>query len=179
MTKYEYDAIGRRTKVRVLLSGTDYLDTTYTYDANGRMLTMTSPGSLTYTYHYDSLGNMDYMDDPQSLRTSYTYDADNRRLTVTQPNGTTQGLITTYTYDWKTGQVASIVYERNTTSGDDITVSYAYDNNGRVTGITDGNGQLWTKSYDALGRMLTLTTPNPGSGTRTHTIWYDGNWATS
>ncbi len=47
ITKYEYDALGRRTKVSVLLSGTDYLDTTYTYDDNGRMLTMTQPGSLT------------------------------------------------------------------------------------------------------------------------------------
>ena len=125
ITKYEYDALGRRTKTSVLLSGSDYLDTTYTYDDNGRMLTMTQPGGLTFTYHYDALGNMDYMDDPQSLRTSYAYDKDNRRLTITQPNGTTQGLITTYAYDWKTGQVSSIVSERNTTSGDDITVSYA------------------------------------------------------
>ena len=35
-------------------------------------------------------------------------------------------------YDWKTGQVSSIVYERDTTLGNDITVSYGYDACGRL-----------------------------------------------
>ena len=174
VTKYEYDALGRRTKTRVLLSGSDYLDTTYAYDANGRMLSMTQPGSLTWEYAYDDLGNLATLTDPQGLDTTYTYDLDNRRLSITQPNGTTQGLITTYAYDWKTGQVSSIVYERNTTSGDDITVSYGYDANGRATGITDGRGQQWGKTYDALGRLASLTTPVSPTGAHTHYIYYDG-----
>jgi YD repeat-containing protein len=47
-------------------------------------------------------------------------------------------------------------------SGDDITTTYTLDDNGRPTTIADPRGNSWTKAYDAMGRMTTLTTPNPG-----------------
>ena len=100
-----------------------------------------------------------------------TYDKDNRLLTRTTPNGK----VVTNTYDWKTGGVSSVLSEINATAADDITMSYAFDANGRTTTVTDGRGNAWAKGYDAMGRMTTLTTPNPGAGAYTHTITYNGN----
>ena len=171
INKFEYDELGRRVLSQTLLSGTTYLDTEYTYDDNNKMTLLSAPGGYEYEYEYDDLGNLTSSTDPASEETEYTYDLDNRQLTKTDP----VGVVATNAYDWKTGRVSSVVTEINATSGDDITVSYAYDANGRPTTITDGRGYDWTKAYDAMGRMTTLTTPNPGSGAYTHTIVHDGN----
>ena len=171
INKFEYDELGRRVLSQTLLSGTTYLDTEYTYDDNNKMTLLSAPGGYEYEYEYDDLGNLTSSTDPASEETEYTYDLDNRQLTKTDP----VGVVATNAYDWKTGRVSSVVTEINATSGDDITVSYAYDANGRPTTITDGRGYDWTKAYDAMGRMVTLTTPNPGSGAYTHTIVHDGN----
>jgi YD repeat-containing protein len=89
---------------------------------------MTLPGAYTMQYLYDDLGNVTRATDTNGDYTDYTYDLDNRKLTEVQPNG----LRTTWVYtEWKTRSLSSVLQERNTTSGDDITTSYNYDANGR------------------------------------------------
>jgi uncharacterized protein RhaS with RHS repeats len=90
---------------------------------------------------------------------TYTYDLLGRRLTMTDAAGTA-----TWTYDPLTGQPASA-------DGlfDNDTLAFTWDPAGRRTGTTlsdDPNvgGALRAAisySYDALGRMATVTTPVP------------------
>ncbi|MCC7478959.1 hypothetical protein IT575_10945 [bacterium] len=47
--------------------------------------------------------------------------------------------------------------------------------NGRNLTTVDGRGNTWSNSWDAMGRRLTLVTPNPGGGAFTHSMYYDGN----
>ncbi|UNM08208.1 MAG: RHS repeat protein [Planctomycetales bacterium] len=171
VTKNTYDALNRTTKSEVLLSGMDYLATEMEYDDNNRVTTRTAPGGYDTVYTYDNLGNVTTITDPNSDDTDFTYDADNRILTKSPPNG----LVETTTYDWKTRGVATVTNKMSASSGDDITTTYTRDDNGQVTGTEDGRGNDWTKTYDAMGRNLTLVTPNPGSGSYTWTKTYDGN----
>jgi YD repeat-containing protein len=166
-TQIEYDELNRRKEVRVLLSGSDFLETKYSYDLNNRVLVTTQPGNYTTTNTWDVLGNLTQFTDTNGDDTDYTYDLDNRRATQTRPNG----LVTTWVYDWKTRQIANTVQEIDTNSANDITTSYSYDDNGQPLTITDGNGNAWTKTYDAMLRMVSLTMPN----TNAHTITLDGN----
>jgi YD repeat-containing protein len=170
---FNYDQLGRRVSSGTLLTVAPevVLTKSYVFDNNNRVVRMVAPGGYSYVSDYDDLGNLASSTDPASEVTTYAYDKDNRLVTKTDA----VGVVTTNTYEWKTGRVASVLTELNATSADDITMAYSYDANGQPVTITDGRGYAWTKAYDALGRMVSLVTPNPGSGAYTHTIVYDGN----
>jgi YD repeat-containing protein len=167
ITTITYDELGRRKMVGTLLSGSDYLDVSFEYNLNDWTTKISRPGGYETNVTYTDFGQVYTSTDSAGDVTTNTYDYNNRPDTVTQPSG----LVMTYSYDWKTEQVSSILYERNASSGDDITVGYTYDDNGRVTTITDGKSQPWGKTYDAMGRMTVLT--NPASVQ--HQLTYDGN----
>jgi YD repeat-containing protein len=167
ITTIIYDELGRRKTVSTLLSGSDYLDTIYEYNLNDWLIKMTLPGGYEYIYTYTDFGFLFTRTDPAGDTTTNIYNYNNWLSTSTYPSG----LVMTYSYDWKTQQVSSILYERNASSGDDITVSYGYDDNGRVTSITDGRNLTWGKTYDAMGRMTALANPSSTS----FSLVYDGN----
>src|SRR6185295_8504434 len=103
-----------------LLSGSDYLDTLFEYALDNRTKKVTLPGGYETNYTYYDFGNVLTITDAAGDVTTNTYDYNNRPDTATYPSG----LVITYSYDWKTQQVSSILYERNSTGADDITVSY-------------------------------------------------------
>jgi len=70
------------------------LPTTYTYDARGRMSTVTQ-GTRTVTYAYDPQGNLASITDPLSRATQLAYDAVGRITRQTQPDGS----VITFRYD--------------------------------------------------------------------------------
>jgi len=176
---YTYDPVGNRlTKTK------DGVITTYTYDANDRLLTENGT-----TYTYDNNGNTlskteiaqitpyeyDYENRLTTATingqaTSYTYDGDGNRISKTDSAGTTNYLVDASN---NTG-FAQVVLETDGigatiasyTYGDDLismnragVVSYYhYDGLGSTRNLTDSLGNLtdayW---YYAFGELLTKT----------------------
>jgi RHS repeat-associated protein len=104
--------------------------TGYTYDAAGRLATLTNPYGLAVGYTYDAAGNLSEMVYPGNKKVVYSYDAVNRMKTAT--------------IDWLPGKPLA---------------TYIYDDAGRMTGITNFNGIATTYGYDAANRLASITSP--------------------
>ncbi|HEX5182072.1 MAG TPA: RHS repeat-associated core domain-containing protein [Allosphingosinicella sp.] len=143
---YTYDALNRVTFKN--LPGTEP-DVTYTYDNLDRLTGASQTGnSLSYTY--DALGRRLTETGPQGTVTS-TYDIAARRTQITWPDS----FYVNYDY-LVTGEVSAI-RENGAVSGVGVLASYAYDNLGRRSSISRGNGTSTTYGYDAVSRLTSLT----------------------
>lgn len=136
--------------------------TAYTYDAHGRMTSMTLKDLATdeeretaYTYYANTvdpngntvLGRIDTITAPNGAVTKYTYNANLLVQTVTEAYGQTYAQTTSYTYDAAK----------------------------RIAAITTPNGAVTALTYDSLGRMLTSTRANGTALAATTTFAYDDN----
>lgn len=144
-------------------------DTLYTYDATGRLNTVTDPKNQSTTHVYaadDSLVSTTYSNTTIATpAVSYIYDAVYPRVT-TMVDGTGT---TSYTYKavgvLGAGQVSSV----DGPLADDL-ITYTFDELGRTTvRAIHGGSNTTTWSYDALGR---ITSEENLLGTFTYT--YDG-----
>lgn len=121
---------------------------TYSYNANGQVLTATGPRTDvndTTTYAYDVEGNLSSVTNPLGHVTQYTgYDAYGRVGTVSAPNG----LVTTFTYHAR-GWPTSI-----TVDGEQTT--YGYDGAGQLTEVRAPGGEILTFGYDAARRLTSI-----------------------
>jgi RHS repeat-associated protein len=122
-------------------------DGTEWYDAQGRLMSITQRGGLSYTAQ-QSGGLLRGIVDPFGHGLQFAYDAQNRLSQVTTPEGT----FITYAYDAQ-GRLAQVTYP------DGSTRKYLYENSTyplALTGLVDERGirfASWT--YDAQGRAAT------------------------
>mgnify|MGYP001042125520 CR=1 FL=1 len=187
-TDYTYDIRGQlatQTQWDVLgSSGTGTLGgdvgtlvTTYTYDAQGRLLqSATGRGADrttldTTSYAYDGLGRLISTTDPLGHVTSYVYTDSNHTLAITQANGLTttqvrnsagQLISSTQSASGQTSRVTTYLYNAAGQSVATIDpagqVSYTfYDADGRVAGTVDATGAVTAISYDADGHVAGTT----------------------
>jgi RHS repeat-associated protein len=149
-TSWERDAQGRATR-EVRADGTT--DTVYTYDATGRLKTVTDPKQQVTTQAYfadDSLSSTTYTNAVIATPTvMYTYSPVYPRIT-TMVDGTGS---TTYTYksagQLGAGQIATVDGPLN----NDV-LAYAYDELGRITERSiNGSANTATWAFDSLGRI--------------------------
>ncbi len=134
------------------------LDSDYTYNGEGEMLTMSYPSTMSnltsspgasYTYSYDSMYRLSGMTDSNhnTIVSGVTYNAANQMLTG----------VDTRTYN-VLGQLTSI------SSGSYENLTYNYPsgtNNGKVSSLYNAiSGETVTYTYDSLNRLLTAN----GSG---------------
>jgi RHS repeat-associated protein len=131
---------------------------TFTYDSRGNVLTATTPLSHATTYTYNALDLPLTVTTPLGRVTTFTYDANGNRLTETNPAGQT----TTFTYD-AAGQVLTATTPLTHQS------VFAYDAHGNLTSVTDPTGRTSTTAYDLLGRETSKT-----AGGLTTLYSYDG-----
>jgi RHS repeat-associated protein len=103
--------------------------TTYTYDANDRLLTEASSAG-TFTSTYDANGNLKTRGNGTNTD-SYTYDAENRLISASVQNGTNPGPVS-YTYD------ADGMRTSKTTGG--VTTTFLTDKNAVFSGATTACG---------------------------------------
>ena len=153
-TKFAYDQLGRTTQTQRTFLGV-WHTMSQTYDALSRITTESFPDGEQVAYNYNTAGWLqsvtatvgpNYINDIQ-------YNARGQKKTVTYGNS----LITTFTYndpvDRPSAPTDFRVFNR-TTSASQQNLTYGYDQNGNVTGITDS---LFTGSrtfaYDDLNRM--------------------------
>jgi RHS repeat-associated protein len=157
-----YDALGRLVE-SVPPDSTEQDPTSYTYDGDGNVLTMTDgAGTTSYTYNADNQlhtvtdtsTNSGYTADDE---VTYAYDADGNRTQMVDGSGTT-----TYTYD-------GLERLESTTDGAGNTVTYGYDDDGNVTCLSypneanntcqdvgSGTG-IVTYDYNAAGETTSMT----------------------
>ena len=138
----------------------------------------TGADAVTTTYHYDAVGNMDWIQDPNLHTTTYTYDERDRKQSMIPPAPyNTQ--VTTWQYDgvgnmtrenrpdntfrqveynamnriWKEHQPRLV-------DGDDLVTTYIYFHSGMLQSVQDPKGQTTLFTYDARNLKSTMTYPN-------------------
>jgi len=148
----------------------------FTYDPSGRLSTMThgtGGTARTSTFTYNPQGFLASLTDPLSRTLSFGYDAAGRVTTQTLPDGR----VIQTSYD-ANGNVASITppsrpahsfgytpvdLEASYTPPDlgigNVATTYTYNADRRLTQVTRPDGQSLTLGYDTGGRLATLTAP--------------------
>ena len=163
--------------------------TEYTYDNHYRVKTEKS-GDETTTYTYDSKGNViSYVTSNEKNNTYYTYNSSGKVVREKSGNDYTY-----YTYDSK-GNVTALatlkkdfkgeipkIYDSSLTCFD--TLSYTYDNKGRVAKEENSDGSSVSYEYDVSGNVTketNVTVENDKTKTTVTTYTYDdmGNLLTT
>ncbi|NEQ47521.1 MAG: hypothetical protein F6K00_29855 [Leptolyngbya sp. SIOISBB] len=172
---YQYDAQGN-------INGITYADGTselFDVDAQGNITRSVNRRGSEILYTYNADGQLTGKTYEDGSAVTYTYDERGNLLTATDASGTIEmeydaanrltfisypsGRSLTYAYN-ADGQRTQMVMQ------DGYTVNYSYDAAGRLETLTDGTGQLIIRyDYDAAGR---LTRETNGNGTVT-TFDYD------
>ena len=147
-TTYGYDANKQLTSITPP-TGTSLGARNLTYDQYGRTATASNGNGVTTTYSYDDLDRllaMDYDTTPASPDVEYSYDTAGRVATRDDVSGTT-----TYSYDSMsrlTSRVHTLDYEP---------VVYSYDKASRLKTTTDGRGTT-EYLYDEAGAQIAQVT---------------------
>ena len=142
---FTYDANGNML-TRSITDGTYTRVWTYTYNANAQVLTAEDPDTNVTTYTYDAYGNVATVKNALSQTTSFSsYNADGYLLTMTDPNG----LVTYLTYDAR-----ERITEKE--AGSYVT-RWAYDAAGNLTKYTVPNGSYLSYAYDTAHRLIKIT----------------------
>ena len=106
------------------------------------------PAKTTFTFTYDASGNLASRTDANGAITTYQYDSLNHPLGIQYPDHTS----VTFTYD---------TLGQRTQMKDSLGVtSYAYDIHGRLSKITDPNGNSVGYSYDPSGMLKRMVYPD-------------------
>jgi RHS repeat-associated protein len=168
------DANGNATAFDLDVSG-NVVRTTYpggdteqaTYDTAGRITSRTNGNGETVSYAYDASGLLVTTTLPGGGTETYTYTPDRLVATVTDARGTTS-----FAYDPTTRELARV------TEPDGRYVRYAYDAGLRRTLMAHAAGagepeDVTRYTYDALGRLETVT--DPAGGVTSYTYDADGN----
>ena len=146
ISTFEWDSLGRK-----LVSNDPNLGQwTYSYDNGGLLLSQTDAKGQTLTFTYDALGRMLSKNYPDSSQVKWHYDepehgASIGRLTrVEYPNGQKSQI-----WDIK-GQV---IRSSQTVSGTSKTMLQTYDALGRIATVTYPDGELLTHYYNDAGQL--------------------------
>jgi len=144
--------------------------TTFVYDADNHMLSMTDAVGNVTSYQYDAVGNRVSTTDGNGHTTQYTYDLLNRLLQTTTPEGGITGL----TYDPVGNKISqSQLQSGSSANGVWATTTYQYDANGHLVTQTDPLGTVTQFTYDAMGNLLSQTSAAGTSDARTVQMEYD------
>ncbi len=124
----------------------------FDYDAAGRVITQTLPDGRVIGYHYDANGNLASLTPPGRLAHRFTYTPIDLNATYTPPSIGTALTQTVYSYN-ADRQLTRV------TRPDGQTVSFGYDNAGRLSGVTFARG-AYTYAYNpATGNLSSIGAP--------------------
>lgn len=162
-----YDANGYVKKVLDV----NNVETQFTYDARGRLLTQTTAQATT-THSYDVNGNRNKSIFPNGMVANYEYDPAKRLLSVSNLAGEKIN----YEYDLEsnlrferiTNSGGAVTYlkehiydalsrEKNTVNSLNQSRTHLYDANGNQTGEIDAKSQTTSRTFDALNQLKLST----------------------
>ncbi len=175
-----FDGLGRPTNTQSSSGqGTIYVERTY--DADGRVYSVTNPHYATSsstdgttTYSYDAMGRTVTVAEPGGNAITSSYIADGTRLLIQQND---EAGNTTNSWFDGLGRINQVNVFPNSVSR----TQYFYDALNNLTRV-DESGSNWsndrirTFTYDSLSRLISAT--NPESGSETYTYDANGNLKT-
>ncbi|MHB0914897.1 MAG: DUF6531 domain-containing protein, partial [Thermoleophilia bacterium] len=171
VTRQIFDAYGNVTDVYKAEGLPEEQHTQMTYNSRNKPLTVTDARGNTTTYSYDATDAYllqigypqvtDYNGAASSYSESFTYNADGLVETSTDRNGD----VTTFTYD-QFGYPDVVTRNSNRLTAEQVVIDYDYDEIGRQTAVTDGNGNRTDFTYNAIDDLLSVTSQvtDPGTG---------------
>ena len=161
VTTYTYNALGKVESVTDSMSHR----TEFTYNSRGQNTAVRDASNNVSSATYDLLGNVTRLAGPLGGATNYTYD-DMGRLTS---ESTVSGGTKSYEYNELNvrkkitnarGQIRQVFYDAmgriTGYNSPEGSVSYTYDANGNVLTVVDNHGTI-TRTYDALNRVSSYT----------------------
>ncbi|WP_166646941.1 RHS repeat-associated core domain-containing protein [Prosthecobacter fusiformis] len=149
------------------------MTTTFDYDSQNRLTQVNYPDGTFKILIYDPCGNLIRERNEEGVFSFYTYDALNRRTSSTidlNRNGLPNSRYTTVTYDGN-GQV---VY-----NGDIVTEVLEYNSLNQAVLEVDARGIHTRRTYDVLGRLLTVSVNHGSGNAQTTSYTYQGSIATN
>jgi RHS repeat-associated protein len=162
---YTYFGNGTRQTVKDPFAAT----TTYTYDGQNRLHSVTTADNAQTTYTYLGNGLADQVIYPNGVTATHTYDNANRLKSISNAKGAT--VINSYAYTYGDGR-GNRTQQVETNGGVTESTSYTYDNLDRLSTITypaDAtfpNGRNVTYTYDGAGNRVGEVTTDP----QTHAV---------
>ena len=169
---YAYDNTGKRTSEILAVGTPDESETTWTYDAMGRLATQTDAMGNLHRWAYDAAGRLVAETNAWGAATQYAYDAAGRL--TNRIDGAGVSVFAEYdamdrrtavgsgdtryetAYD-SAGRATSICTRVAGTVTRSTT--FAYDLADRLTAKTDSSGYTLSCGYDAVGARTNLTVP--------------------
>jgi RHS repeat-associated protein len=131
------------------------------------LVTPTSAVPSSTRYVYDGAGRTTAeifeVNGTERWRTTTTYGGD--RVTVDPPTG---AVPTTTITDAREQTVELRQYTGASPGGAHQSTTYAYDDAGRLSGMTDAAGNTWAYGFDLRGRQVTASDPDKGTTTTTY-----------
>lgn len=139
---------------------------------------LTAPGSKTWTFHYNDIGQPTYYNIPNGMTTNYSYDSRNRLTKIEHKDGSTVLDGFTYALD----NFANIT---KTTHEDGSFWDYLYDGRYRLTSAIRSNANeiieaAYSYTYDDGDNLLTKVEPfedNFNDGNYTGWSVWSGTWS--
>lgn len=122
-------------------------------DEWGRKIKLTDPSTGTYTYRYNSLGDVLEEATPKG-KTNYTYDSFGK-ISTKKVDGEDTNMTLSYTYNSTTKLLTSI-QGNNARTNENYTYTYIYDNNKRPYITKEQNGKAYFEyqvTRDSYGRV--------------------------
>ena len=139
-------------------------NTTFTYDALSRKTSMSDPDLGNQSYTYNANGKLASVTDARGMTTTYSYDEIDRPEFITSPDG---GIW--YVYDYYT--IGTLYLALVSFEGYGVAKTYQYDNRLRITQETvdiDGSNYSTNYTYDSMDRITSKTYPNNKTVTYTY-----------
>jgi YD repeat-containing protein len=165
-TQRAYDSLGRLSSVTTAYGTPDAETTSYTYDNDGRVLTTTDATGAVTTNTYNAFGEVTSVKDPNQNTGYFYYDKRGQQTLAVDA----MGYATAKAYDIN-GKVTSVIRYGRTVTGYALDVPpqlpafdaqydnktlFEYDNDGRLTKSTDGNGNATIYTYTIFGDRQTM-----------------------
>ncbi|MFN2587248.1 MAG: RHS repeat-associated core domain-containing protein [Actinomycetota bacterium] len=164
--KFDYDPTGEDvTSITLPTSGTANFK--YEDEENPHFPTSVfdfsndSETEPTYSYEYDSKGNLTSATDKLGNKHTYAYNSNGTLKTVTDARNN----VTSYSYDASGHQI------KITPPAPLKPIAFTFDSVSRMTSMTDGNAKKTSFTYDALDRVTKITYADGSSVT----YGYDAN----
>ncbi len=138
-TEYEYNEYGNLTKSTLPALG---LSSSAAYDAASRMTSVTDALDRTSSYEYNNNDFLKSETDAMDHTTRYAYDENSNLTSITNAKGG----VTTMTYDNATDWLQSVEFAG-------AKKQYNYNKDGTLSTFTKPDGTTLSYSYDELGRI--------------------------
>lgn len=161
--QFSYDGQGNLVK----FWDAEYNLTQYEYGNNNRLSRIILPRGNDWTVTYDNRGRVDHQTIDQENKT-FLYDQPDGTVVQTTVNGQTKSTSCRHT-NWKVDACKDgSSYQAAEVLG--------YDANRNPMQVKDRNGNIWRYTYNALGSVLTATTPAPLNETTTNVYDASGRY---